>query len=74
MADDQMADDPYGLRGMSNEELSEWTASRKPATNKHSAGLQEMARRKDFRVNLRTWAALAVSLLSLAVAIVAFSR
>ena len=74
MTDEQMSDDPYGLRAMSDEELRDWTAGRKPATNKHTAGLQEMARRKDFKVNVRTWAALAVSLLSLAVAIVAFSR
>ena len=74
MAEEQMSDDPYGLRAMSDDELREWTAGRKPATNKHTAGLEEMTRRKDFKVNLRTWAALGVSLISLALAIVAFSR
>ena len=69
-----MADDPYGLRKMSDKELREWTAGRKPTTGKHDAGMQEINRRKDARTNLQTWVALGMSVVSLAVAIVALSR
>ncbi len=69
-----MADDPHGLLKMSDKELREWTAGRKPTTEKHAAGLKEISRRKEARSNLRTWAAIGMSALSLAVSIVALTR
>ena len=69
-----MPDDLFGLRRMSDKELYGWIAGFKPSTEQYIAGMQELRRREKVPVNIRSWVAIGISLLSLIIAAIALLK
>lgn len=66
-----MSDDPYHLRQKSDHELYEWIAGWKTSTAQYIAGQQEIKRRNDKPVSLRSWIAIGIAALALFASILA---
>ena len=66
-----MADDPWGLRNMTDSKLYEWTAGWETTTDRWIAGQQEIKRRNDIPIARRFWVAIIISVAALIVAVVA---
>ena len=66
-----MPKNPYNLREMSDDKLYKWTAGWKTNTAQHIAGQQEIRRRNYSQASLRSWIAIGMSALALAVAVFA---
>ena len=66
-----MDKDYYNLKDKSDSELHEWLAGHESSSVEYLAGIQELMERNEAPVNRREWIAMAIAIISIAVAVFA---